>query len=277
MDFERKKEGFRFIVFLQSQQIMEGPYVLVNTFLAHDGPVRCISVGPRDGEILTGCQSDAPTLRRWKLAADLLSFEEIGSPILHDHWVIAVSSRSAAHGLQRYPLGCIVTGCMDAKIRIFDDNGEPQGKLIGHTKGVISFSWTATNYLVSGSWDGSAILWDIQTERSLQKFSPHENGVHVLALSNGLIATTSTGESVDGKPANYQIRFWNATTGQQEGSSIKDHGGSIRSIAALPGVGGFLTTANDGSVVMRSIEGQVIEAMYHTPGDDGTPPFVLDW
>ncbi len=82
---------------------MQGPYFLVNSLLAHDGPIRCLSIGPEENEILTGCQSDAPNLRRWRLSADLLSFEEIGSPLYHDHWVTAVTSRNAKNGIDMYP------------------------------------------------------------------------------------------------------------------------------------------------------------------------------
>lgn len=53
----------------------------------------------------------------------------------------------------------------------------------------------------------------------------------------------STGEAVDGKPANFQLRFWDLTSGQQIGRSLYDHGGSIRSIAAT--AAGFVTSSND--------------------------------
>lgn len=167
---------------------------------------------------------------------------------------------------------------MDSVVRIFDQDGNLQGQLKGHSKGVIAFSWVpgVPNQLVSGSWDGQAILWDIESEQQLMTFGPHENGVHVLAVSKDTLITTSTGESVDGKPANFQIRFWNMLTGKTSAPALRDHGGSIRSIAALPGVDGFLTTSNDGSVVMRGIDGQPIEQLYHSPTEDGTPPFVLD-
>ena len=42
-------------------------------------------------------------------------------------------------------------------------------------------------------------------------------------------------------------------TGQPMGSPIQDHYASIRSIAAVPGISGFLTTSNDGMVVLRAI------------------------
>lgn len=165
---------------------------------------------------------------------------------------------------------------MDAKIRIFDLNHNLIATLEGHHKGVISFSWLNGTQLISGGWDGLAILWDLNSLQQIRSFGPHENGVHVLGLSNGLIATTSTGESINSQPANFQLRFWNPSTGQLVGSPIKDHLGSIRSIAALPGVDGFVTTSNDGSVIIRSSEGHVIETLMHPIQDDGSPPFVLD-
>ncbi len=50
----------------------------------------------------------------------------------------------------------------------------------------------------------------------LMELGPHENGVQVLGLSNGTIATTSTGESVNGKPANFKLRLWDASTGSYD-------------------------------------------------------------
>lgn len=178
---------------------------------------------------------------------------------------------------------------MDSKIRIFSsDNSLLTTLTNGHTKGVISFSWlhppstssssSSTVQLISGGWDGLAILWDLSSFQPLRTFGPHENGVHVLGLSTGLtIATTSTGESVNSRPDNYHLRFWNTQTGQLIGSPIKDHQGSIRSIQPLPGIDGFLTTSNDGSIMMRSIEGQVIETLVHPLQEDGGPAFILDW
>jgi hypothetical protein len=79
-------------------------YILVNAIPAHDGPIRCICNGLNDLEIITGCQSSAPNIRRWRISPDLLSIEEIGTPIYHDHWVTAVTSRRSTDLLQRYPL-----------------------------------------------------------------------------------------------------------------------------------------------------------------------------
>ncbi len=61
------------------------------------------------------------------------------------------------------------------------------------------------------------------------------------------------------------------------GQPIKDHYGSIRSIQSLSGFHGFLTTSNDGSVNVRSLDGSIIESLMHPLQDDGNPPFILDW
>ena len=39
----------------------------------------------------------------------------------------------------------------------------------------------------------------------IHTLGPHENGVHVLGMADGRILTTSTGESVNEKPANFQV------------------------------------------------------------------------
>eukprot|EP01032_Pedospumella_encystans_P017669 gene17669-20125_t len=102
-----------------------------------------------------------------------------------------------------------------------------------------------------------------------------EYKVKVLGLTNGLIATTSTGESVNGKPANFKLRIWDPSTGKQVGDDIQDHAGSIRCIAPLPAIDGFATTSNDGAVILRTIEGQPIEVMTHPETEDGTAAFVF--
>ena len=71
---------------------MEGPYRVINSVIAHDGgPIRSIALGPNEGELVTGCQSDAPSLKRWKISDDYTSMTEIGSAIYHDHWVTALT------------------------------------------------------------------------------------------------------------------------------------------------------------------------------------------
>lgn len=67
------------------------PYRLIQSIFAHDGPIRSICLGITENEVITGCQSDSPHVKRWKLSADLLSItEELSPPLFHDHWVTAL-------------------------------------------------------------------------------------------------------------------------------------------------------------------------------------------
>ena len=66
-----------------------GPYQIVSSIMAHDGPVRCATIGP-NGELVTGSQSDSPNFRRWQETAD--GWEKIGESVFHDHWVTAITS-----------------------------------------------------------------------------------------------------------------------------------------------------------------------------------------
>jgi hypothetical protein len=98
----------------------------------------------------------------------------------------------------------------------------------------------------------------------------HENGVHVLSLSApGLVATVSTGESVNSRPANFKLRVWSIESGREVQAAIEDHGGPIRSIFEIPSVG-FGTTSNDGSLRLRtSPDGTCMGECFHPVAEGG--------
>ena len=113
--------------------------------------MRCISTGPV-GEIISGGQDSF--LKRWLLqdkhdpssqaVSDLL-----GPPLPHSHWVVA-ATQILPGDLSDYPAGGIITGCQDGIIRVFNMLDGNVIELIGHEKGVISFSWTIDWKLLSG-------------------------------------------------------------------------------------------------------------------------------
>ena len=148
-----------------------------------------------------------------------------------------------------FPTGGFATGCLDGSVRLFsvDAAGSTVSllrTLTGHSKGVISLSWTSTGELISGGWDGHARVWDIATGGGgccvamrgalgplyynttalratlffslstfslrpppgscLQVLEGHENGTCVLGLPNGDIVVGSTGRKND---ANQHVDF----------------------------------------------------------------------
>jgi phospholipase A-2-activating protein len=208
---------------------------------------------------------------------DEINISEPLAPLYHSHWITAVTSLSRGQS-PSFPEGVIVTGCMDNVIRLFNFEGNQIGQLIGHEKPAVSFGWTEDYSLISGSWDGTARLWDLINSCNTATYRGHENGVHVLPIGNGLLVTVSTGEQVDNKPANFRTRIWSMVSGKQVCDPIQDHGGSIRSIFPIPGIG-FGTTSNDGTVLYRAVpDGHPVAMVEHRPkdGSDGYPPFILD-
>lgn len=113
--------------------------------------MRCITNGPV-GDILSGGQDSY--LKRWLLGekhdpAAQAASDLLGPPLPHSHWVVAVTHIIPGE-LEAYPAGGIVTGCQDGVIRVFNIMDGDVAELVGHDKGVISFSWTAERRLVSG-------------------------------------------------------------------------------------------------------------------------------
>jgi WD40 repeat protein len=193
---------------------------------------------------------------------------------------------------------------MDNCIRAYDSVGNPLLQFQGHNKGVISFSWTKPSddtpktslpRLISGSWDGTAKVWSFESNPATSSVTatcdltlgPHENGVHVLGATAStttrrpIILTTSTGEAVNSKPANFKLRTYDAVTGQLIGVPIQDHAGSLRCLCALSetadAIGKYVTGSNDGSANIRLEDGTVVGSDFHSMQDDGSPPFILDW
>jgi len=83
-----------------------GPYQLINKVYAHDGPVRSITTYIDSANqlfIVTGCQSDAPHIKKWLYDASQNQLLEYGSCIYHDHWVTALTAQSTDPLRTYYP------------------------------------------------------------------------------------------------------------------------------------------------------------------------------
>lgn len=187
-------------------------------------------------------------MRRWKYN-DRATFVEIDDHLAHEHkhWVTSMISMPSTVLPNLAPAGGFITGSMDKNIRIYDTDCVLLQTLTGHSGGVISLSWTrddANPRLLSGSWDGTARLWDLSTLTCVQIFPGHENGVCVLGLENGSIVTGSTGEQQGNAVVNFKIRLWQPNGDLIE--TIQDHEGPVRQLIELPHMGGFASCSNDG-------------------------------
>ena len=202
----------------------EAPYALTAFMSGHEGAVRalhCCANGAAGVPILMSGSMDR-VLRQWRpvaLAPDGGGggFEEnpdAPANYEHENWVVAIAELGAGV-LADAPDGGFVTGCMDKKIRVFSRGGVLLRTLTGHEHGVISLGWCADGTtLISGSWDGTARLWRLDvaaadgTVACDAVLPGHANGVCVLGLPNGDIATGATGRQEGNGIVDCAVRIW---------------------------------------------------------------------
>lgn len=183
----------------------------------------------------------------------------------HEHWVTASVALDG---------GGFATGCMDKKIRLFDTQAQRYALLQGHEGGVISLALsTDKKLLLSGSWDGTARIWSLESHQCLHVLRDHENGVCVLSLPDGSLVTGSTGQQVGNRVVDFKLRFWAKDTFELT-KTLTDHQGPIRQLALVPDIG-FVSCSNDGSIKLRTLEGSVLASMEHPLNIEGKPGFVL--
>jgi phospholipase A-2-activating protein len=224
----------------------------------HEETIRSMCSG--SSGVYTGAQDKM--LKRWQLIPGTIAFEQKNTMVDHEHWVTALVALPPGV-LEECPSGGVVSGSMDKMIRVYSAEGTLVRQLLGHDHGVISLGWTVTGELISGSWDETARVWDVGDGSVKHVLSGHENGVCVLGLPNGTIATGSTGRQDGDGIAGFQIRLWSSDG--NETKSLREHTGAIRCLEVIPDLG-FASCSNDGSVRIYSTDGY---AMCHLTGHTG--------
>ena len=79
----------------------------------------------------------------------------------------------------------------DRRVMHIDSQGNPTLIFEGHENNVNSLSQAIPEEIVSGSWDGTARVWDTATGKCKNVLDGHSHAVCVLALPNGIIITGS--------------------------------------------------------------------------------------
>ncbi len=112
-----------------------------------------------------------------------------------------------------------------------------------HTQVVTSLAWSphGSMYVVSGSADKQAIVWDSNTYRVVTRYKQHTAGINAVAWSaNGqIVASSSEGG---------YVRVWTAATGQMVHGYYQDTSAPLRSLAFSP-VGGQLAAGGSDGIV----------------------------
>ena len=167
--------------------------------------------------------------------------------------------------------GGIAAGCKDGQIQVHDSEGTVLFVLPGHTSQVSSISVTSSGMLISGSWDGTMRVWDFATEKCVFEESGFENGVCVLGLPNGCIATGSAGlQTGPSQVGEMKIRMFSpssdGTASWTRTKTLTDHIHRISELCLLEGVG-FCSTSNDGTTRIRTFDGEVLNTLGDVGGE----------
>ena len=81
--------------------------------------------------------------------------------------------------------------------------------------------------ILSGSSEGSLILWRVATGKSIRTFPGHEQGVNSVAFSpDGLVAVSGSNDGT--------MKLWEVATGKELKTLVRDVGAPVTSVAYLP-------------------------------------------
>lgn len=269
-------------------------YALSASLLSDGEPVRSIcSLPPPDPndplshELVSGSQGGV--LTSTFLPARETSIQPGGDGTRHSHQITALLALPSGAG------GGYVTGCKDKLLRVFDDKHRLLRKLEGHDNAVTSLAWMdllgndddGKGCLVSGSWDGTAKIWNVASGYCMATLSGHENTVSVCSLpakssSIGRVVTGSAGIARGNVISDHSIRIWEVelvgdgslANGVLKKTVKNDHSGPIRGLAYDPASGCVVSCSNDGTVKVR--DGSTGECVATLAFPGSSQPMLLD-
>ena len=175
-------------------------------------------------------------------------YKFIKDTFYHDDYIYTVKADVLDRGF--------FSGSKDKRIVYMDNEGNPLGEYLsennGHTGTVSSLSQNKCdpNIFISGSWDTTAIIWDVNKQVGIRKLEGHAYAVTVLALPNGNFVTGSQDKV---------LNFWDKN-GNKITSIENAHSDIIRDIIISPLGQTIFTTSNDEHVKEWSFQGQLLNA-----------------
>lgn len=225
------------------------------TFTGHDKDVRDISIGSKD-RIYSGLRDG--TVREWRRLAGWRT-DEVEQVMVFNSPDNAFVNSVEYLGERGEPL--VAAGGKDCIIYLVEANPATgvlslplesyvRFQLVGHQSNVCSLSHTG-NYLISGSWDATSIVWDLNTMSAKYQLLGHESSVwdaKVIDPLNDIFLTCSADKS---------IRKWK---GDKLLWKALGHTDVVRKLLLLPGNERFMSCSNDGTIRLWNLQdGSLLE------------------
>jgi phospholipase A-2-activating protein len=161
---------------------------------------------------------------------------------------------SEAYSVRFLSESTFAVGCRNGTIHIINLDGEVL-RVLGQSGSTVSGLDRSGNYLASGHWDGTCIVWSLETFERVRVLEEHNYAVVCRFLPNGNLVTGSqTGE----------LHLWHGTTFDKI-RTVQAHTNIIRAIeAAGPHV---ITCSNDAQIKiwdenLNAVNGQTIHTSF---------------
>lgn len=209
----------------------QNKYELSQSLMNHNGAVRAIDI--KGNRLLSGSIDRKVNL--YVRNSDTGKFEAISQYGFFPEYIYAVKFMDDGEKF--------LVGSKDKNIYVcaIEDQGAPMLILDGHT-GPVNCLEQRGMTVVSGSWDGTAKIWDLETGQCIKTLADHSYAVTVCILADGNILTGSQ----DGF-----LHLWNSQGTKLR--TVQAHENIIRSIVELPTMG-ILTVANDSKTKIWSLD-----------------------
>ncbi|CAG7851430.1 SubName: Full=Related to WD40-repeat protein (Notchless protein) {ECO:0000313/EMBL:CCA73057.1} [Serendipita indica DSM 11827] len=224
----------------------------------HEKGVNSVAFSPDGSRIISG--SDDATIRLW----DGDTGQPLGTPLCgHKESVYCVSfspdgsriasgsadrtirfGKSAVIAIVFSPDGSKIASGSGEGVQLWDARtGQPLGESQGHTSGIDSLALSIDgSRIVSGSMDGTIVLWDVTTGQSLgEPLQGHDDWVDSVAFSRD-------GSRIASGSWDATVRLWDVATGQPLGEALRGHDGWVNSVAFSPDGSRVVSGSNDTTV-----------------------------
>jgi len=203
----------------------------------HDDFISSVAVSP-DGQCIASSSNDG-TIRLWNLQG-----KQIREPF-YGHQVI-VQKGWGYRGSGRGDFGGFSTG-----EDISFGSSYTNSVTTSVTASVSSIAFSPDGqYIVSGGYDATIRLWDLQGNQVGEPFYGHRDGVHCVAFSPDGQYIVSGGDDAT-------IRLWDLQ-GNQVGESFYGHVYSVNSVAFSPDSQYIVSAGMDGSVRVWDLRGNPV-------------------
>ena len=184
------------------------------------------------------------------------SFDKTSALLIKEYDIYSVVKCLTYHEDYIYSSSALITdkgfltGSKDSKIILVDNEGNPLNEFIGHSQTVSSLSQYDSDTFISGSWDTTARVWDINTGKVKYMMKDHAYAVCVLALPNERFVTGSQDK---------KLRFWE----KDKCVNIIDnaHEDIIRDIILSSDKNSIYTCSNDYAIKQWNFSGQLLSTL----------------